>query len=90
MVRISLGREGVCRVSAPQDKQHDPNVPRFKDGAWQDAAVSSLALVLRYKISSVPFSKTLVGPAWIRWVDVENGTIKPNCAEDRTSASSEG
>lgn len=26
---VSLGREGVCWVSAPQDKQQDPNAPLF-------------------------------------------------------------
>lgn len=54
--------------------------PYFKDVAWQDAAVSSQALVLRYKISSVPLCETLVSPTWIRWVDMENGTIKPSLA----------
>lgn len=32
VVRLSLGRDGVCRVSAPQDKQHDPNAPILKMG----------------------------------------------------------
>lgn len=61
VARLSLGTDGLCGVSAPQDKQHNPNAPNFKDGAWQGAAASSQALVLRYKISSVPLSKTLAG-----------------------------
>ena len=79
LLRLSLGREGVCWVSAPQDKQQDPNAPLFsrlgkaRRCCTQPGACAGVQNFL--PIRTAPLSETLVDPVWVRRVDTAKAAV---------------